>query len=98
MDLDKLQKEFPAHLLPELVQGIQKAVNQSAKRYPLRLTMKDDEIRRRVAWCVSQSIALRQLHRWSIERISDTMPEALLGYLRDGYWNPPEGRMWVGDE
>jgi hypothetical protein len=102
MDLKKLHATFNPGQYFRLVNTMTACVQASAKRFPLRMSMKDSEITRRVAWCCGTAIMLRQIHHWSVERICDTLPGALITWLRDGSWEPPDPntdrRMWSTKE
>jgi hypothetical protein len=98
MDLKQLEKNFPPQDLAALTRAIEVAVQRSAKAFPLALSMKDTEVRRRVGWCVGTVLMMRRIMFYTIERICDVLPNALLTYLRYGAWTPNERRMWGAEE
>jgi hypothetical protein len=88
---------FKPHDYFLVARAIENAVMQSAQAFPMRLSMKADEVKRRAQWCVNVAVSLRRDMHWSGERVADHMTRALHAYLRDGYWDPPQDtkhRIW----
>jgi len=93
---NQIQNEFAPTTFFQVVRAIEVAVAQSARTFPLAMSMKDSIIEERIQWCVGQALMLRKVLLWTTERICDTLPGALNAYLLNGSWEPNEHapRVW----
>jgi hypothetical protein len=94
--VQKLETVVREQDLGELVIGIEQAVARSVHKLPQRDGgVTGDELKRRAQWCVDTALELLREHGWSIERVVDEMPEALVCYLVRGSWDPSKHRSWI---
>ena len=81
--------------LPRLQIGILGVVKKSFVTRPMR-NMTEQALRDRVNFCVDKACELRRLPElWGVERIIDTLPDALVAHLDGRPWEPSKRQCWV---
>lgn len=97
--INRLKGGVKVRDLGYLVPGIERAVVQSIQIRPQRDGgVTEHEMKRRAEWCVNTSLDLLHEHRWSVERVVDSLPDALVQWLDEGKWEPPKHGAWFGQE
>lgn len=91
----------PAQVV-KLANGITHAIMRASMMRPQTLligagAVTEDELKRRMTWCVEMALQLYKDKGWVIERIVDWMPGALIAHLDGSDPLVSERSAWVGN-
>ena len=97
LNIQRLQEIARGEDLVLLTTAIERAVRSSFTYAALANgAITQNELKDRIRFCVDMASALRIEHRWSVERVSDEIPNALRAHLLGLDWKPSERSAWFG--
>lgn len=100
--MEDLRKIITPTQVNTLAMGLTRAIMRASMMRPQTIlvgagAVTEDELKRRMTWCVEMALQLYKDKGWLIERIVDWMPGALIMHLDGSDPLVSERNAWIGN-